>query len=399
MSDIYLDGAANTPLDPQVYEAMKPYLKEDFVGNANSTHDYGMKASMAIEDSRLKIADIMKVRPSQVIFNSGATEGNNTAIKSLVLHYLATKEGAPHIICGATEHSSVLNACKQMESIGCSVSYIPPDKDGHISEQEIYNKIKENTILICLMSVNNELGTENSVTAVTEFARGHNIYTLIDCTQCVSYGGKDIRLGEKYPSADMMTFSAHKIYGPLGVGALIVTNENAQKIIENFPLLSGGAQEHGARGGTSNVPGIVGMAKAIELMFNNPLGMFYDQLYRHLIRRINEESLPIILNAHPDHRNILSLNISKIDKTESAATDLTMLGVACSSGSACDANHDETAGDFNPSHVLKAIDLSDEDVKGTIRVSFTKYTTLEDIDNFIDILKGLKATGEVYGSD
>lgn len=386
MKDIYLDGAANTPLDHRVFAAMKPYLSENFCGNASATHDYGMKASMAVEDSRQKISDIVGVKSEGIIFTSGATESNNTAIKSLVFAQFAKGNHHPHIVCGGTEHSSVLNTCKEMELIGCEVSYIAPNKKGCVPIKDVCLAVKENTILICFMSVNNELGTVNRVKEVTEFARKHHVSTLIDCTQCVGYGGEYMKLGKIYPLADMMTFSAHKIYGPLGVGCLIINNDDCLKTIRDFPLLTGGSQEHGARGGTYNVPGIVGMAAAIELMAETPLSKYFEHLYNYMVKKITDLRLPIIVNAEPTHKNIVSLNISAVSHSNSAATTLTMLGVACSSGSACDAKHDETSGDFNPSHVLTGIGLSEDVIRGTIRVSFTKYTTEKDIDEFVDIL-------------
>ncbi len=265
-----------------------------------------------------------------------------------------------------------------------------PDDQGRVTDQDIKKATRKSTFLICAMSVNNELGTANPVNEITAFARKRHIFTLVDCTQCISYGGEYMKLGKLYPFADMMTFSSHKIYGPEGVGCLIVNNEDCLKKIRAFPLLSGGSQEHGARGGTYNVPGIIGMAKAVELMSQTSMKKHYEKLCKYLTDKIYYYDLPVILNVFPDHENIVSLDLSLMLHADSAASVLTMSGIACSSGSACDAEHDETAGDFNPSHVLTGIDLTEEAIRGTIRVSFTKYTKKKDIDKFINILNNIR---------
>jgi len=396
MKEVFLDAASNTAMDKKVLKAMKPYLSKKFVGNSRSIHSFGIKAEMAMEDSRIKIADIMGVEVGNVIFTSGATESNNMVIKGLAYKELTSgkpiEEQRRHIICGATEHDSVINACKQLEKIGFRVTYVKPSHmTGRIRGGDILSVLTKDTLLVCIMSINNELGVLNYVNAITTLTAARHIYSLVDCTQYVSYGGEYVELGKQFPHASFMTFSGHKIYGPTGTGCLVATEDNL-KALEGAGLIVGGAQEFGLRGGTSNTAGIVGLATAVELIHQqgDTLAKYYEELYKYLrIKLVRRFENAVVINTVPDHKNIVSLNCSGEfypGDVDSLASMLAAYGIAVSAGSACDSEHDETQGDFNPSHVLVALGLSEFEIRTTIRVSFSKHTTTRDIDFFVEKL-------------
>lgn len=378
---VYLDGAANTPISKTVVDAMKPFLKPGYVGNSKSVHSYGIIADRAIEETRESIAAILGTDVKETLFTSGATEGNNWAIKMTVLPFLTS--GQPvHIICGALEHDSVLNSCKQMESFGCHVDYVLPKYGARYTAKDIKPYIRSETKLICITAVNNELGIRNDAESIIKEAQRHKIKTLIDCTQLVGYGGKSLRIGELFKKATFMTFSAHKIYGPTGVGCFICRDPDI------LPLICAGSQEFGKRGGTSNTAGIVGMGAAIkELSEIGDLGDQYSKLYSYLMSSLKLELPEIKCNVRPDHSNIISLNCSAYCSYEKLATILAWDGFAVSGGSACTEEVDETKGGFNGSHVLLGIGLSEPEIRNTIRVSFIKTTTTKDIDMLVNELK------------
>lgn len=392
----FLDAASNTSLDKRVLKAMEPYLSEKFVGNSRSIHDFGIKASEVIEESREKMGLIFGVPSANIIFTSGATEGNNMVIKGLAYSQLASKlkkkDQKRHIICCATEHDSVINPCKQLEKIGFKVSYIKPHADGRIYLKDIKLAIKSDTLLICVMAINNELGVENETSEITTYARERGIPTLVDCTQLVSYGKSSLWLRYNYQSATFFTFSGHKIYGPAGTGCLVANGDYALQLLKGNGLIVGGAQELGLRGGTSNVAGIVGLGKAIELMEAEDYSSYFEDLYEYLISELKANFQDKWhLNAEPDHKNIISINFEDyFDLTDSLASDLAIRGIGVSAASACDSEHDETAGAFNPSHVLAALGLSEKAIRNTIRVSFCKYSTRKDVDCLIEQLKEIK---------
>lgn len=382
MKDIYLDGASNTPIDKDVLRAMKPFLSPKFVGNSNSPHSFGIKADQAIYEARKTIADCLKVEVNDVFFTSGATESNNWAIKSVVFEDFLDSGNKKHIICSSTEHDSVLNCCKQVEKLGVEVTYVNPPKDtGKITLDEILPFIREDTGLICVMAVNNETGVVNDIENITRKAAELGIKTLVDCTQLMSYGGEYMELGKKFHYANFFSFSSHKIYGPLGVGCLITQG------VKPTPLIIGGAQEQGVRGGTSNTAGIVGLGVAIKKMHKKDYSKFYESLRKYLQRELSDKIPGVYFNYWSGHANIISLNCSNVVKLDNLARELADYGIAVSAGSACDAEHDETQGDFHPSHVLKALGMTEKEIRNTIRISFTKYTTEKDIDRFIKILK------------
>lgn len=392
MKEIFLDAASNTAVDSVVFKAMKPYLKENFIGNSRSIHDFGVKASQVIEKHRNIMSSVLQVPTTNIVFTSGATEGNNTVIKALAYNELVKPESERrnHIICSKTEHDSVINPCKQLEKIGFKVDYIEPNSHGKIELESITEKVTNKTFLICVMSINNELGVENNIPLITRYAKRKNIFSLVDCTQTVSYGGRYMQLGRRYPDASFMTFSGHKIYGPEGTGCLIATGDNIN-VLKNSGLIVGGAQEYGIRGGTSNVAGIVGITTAAKIIHNtgNLLAFYYRDLYNYLLLSLrNNFQDKVRLNTKPDHKNIISLNFGKyIGDTDSLAADLANEGIGVSASSACDSQHDEFNGDFNPSHVLSSLKLTEHEIRTTIRVSFNKKTTCRDIDMLIKAIK------------
>lgn len=372
MKEVYLDGASNTPLDKKVFKKMKPYLSNKFMGNSLSIHDFGIRASMAVEKARSQVAQATKAKTQEVFFTSGATEGNNWVIKSVAMQQLSNGMKRPKVICAATEHSSVLNACLDLRQLGFEVVIVPPVK-GKITLKQVKSLIDTKTCLVCVMAVNNETGVANEVEAIANLVKKKRAISLIDCTQMMSYGGNYIELCSLFPHGDCFTFSAHKFYGPMGVGAAII-----RKDIKIWPLLRGGAQENGQRGGTSNVAGIVGLGEAIEQLHQSCYKKHYCMLAQYFMTKLGTKG---VLNVVPDHCNILSVNFTPSVHLNNLAAILATYGVAVSAGSACDTVHDDIEG-FNPSHVLTAMGLKEDEIRNTVRISFTKYTTFKDIDIF-----------------
>ena len=384
--NVYLDGAANTPLDRKVYKAMKPYLKHSFVGNSAAIHNHGIKAYRKLEECRKVIADCLKVDKSGVYFTSGATESNNWVINSLAFNEMKKPNGKKHIIVSAIEHKSVLSVCKRLESFGFKISYVYPHQTGgYITVESVEKLLTKDTLLVCVMGTNNETGSVSHIESIAQKAHEYGALMLSDCTQHLSVGGNFIKLGERNPSVDYFTFSSHKIYGPTGVGCLIVQNDSPI-----FPLLLGGSQEKGIRAGTSNLAGIVGMAKAVELLCRDSHADHYYKLYCHLFNKLYKLGISDLFktNGEPSRYNIISLNCTKyINCKDQLASRLAAYGISVSAGSACDADNNETdEGVFNPSHVLVALGLPENEIRNTIRISFTKYSTCSDIDHLIKAL-------------
>lgn len=386
MKSVYLDNAANTMIDNRVLSAMKPYLK-NFVGNSSASHDFGVKASQAILKSRTSIAQILGYKYNEIFFTSSATEANNTIIKSLALHEIFQNKAHKrmHIVVSAIEHSSIIQTCKEIEKWGFEITYVQPDQKGVIRPSYIKKVLRKDTLLVCVMGINNEIGSYNNIDAIGKLAQQNFSYMMADCTQLIgTYLGNNRTLfGIKYKSVDFVTFSAHKLYGPIGVGVMIIRSYD---ILD--PLLNGGSQEFGMRGGTSNTAGIVGTAKSIELINSESSYQHYNDLYNYLIQQLDKYNIKYRINGIPVGKNIISLTMFELI-SDKLADDYACHNIAVSAGSACDNTHDETKGDFNPSHVLKSLDMCDPQIKKTIRISFSKYTTKKDINAFI------KATLEI----
>ena len=397
---IYLDYASTTPLDPRVFAAMKPYFQEKF-GNPMSLHLFGREASEAVEKARKQVADFFGCEPSEIIFTSGATESNNLAIKGVTIGYaspLKKNKLKPHIITTQFEHSCVLNACKKLEEQGMAeITYLPVGKEGVINIKEVQRAIKKNTILVSVMYVNNEIGTVQPIKEIgklitkinenrgTKPARNASrseaggIIFHTDAVQAINYlDCKVDNLG-----TDLLTASAHKIYGPKGIGCLYVRKNTPIRRIQD-----GGGHEAGLRAGTLNVPGIVGLGAALELADKERKKNYkiVEKLRDHLISRIMKEIKGAKLNGSKIKRIPNNANFTFKDaEGEGMLLGLDMQGIAVSTGSAC------SAGDLRPSHVLMAIGLSEEESHGSLRVTLGKHTTKQEVDYFINALKEVVA--------
>ncbi len=370
MKDIYLDYAATTPTDPVVMEAMKPFFFERF-GNASSPHSFGRRAHSAIEDSRKILADFIGAKPSEIVFTSGATESNNQAILTLALA-LFTK--GRHVIVGSIEHSSVYEPAKRLSKLGFEVSFVDPDPYGIMDPKAFKNLMREDTILVILHHANNEIGVIEPVEEIGAITRERGICFLVDATQTVGHIPVDVQK----ISCDLLSLSAHKFYGPSGIGALYV-----REGLTIEPRLYGGDQESSRRAGTHNLPGIVGLGKAIELCAHHMDHETKNQisLRDHIIQYVLENIKDARLNGHRSQRlpNNAHFCFEGINGEELVVA-LDMAGIAVSQGSAC------TRGILEVSHVLKAIGLSSELALGSLRISLGRWTKQEDVDYFLQQL-------------
>ncbi len=370
MKRIYMDHSATTPVHPAVLEAMLPYFTKNF-GNASSVHSFGRDAKNAIESAREKIADFIGAQPNEIIFTSGGTESDNFAIEGVAFEN--SKKGN-HIITSVIEHHAVLNTCKHLESHGFQVSYVSVDEHGIVDLDHLKSLIRDETILITIMHVNNEIGTIEPISEISAIARENGIIFHTDAVQSV---GK-IPVNVNDLGVDLMTISAHKIYGPKGVGALYI-----RKGTKIEPLIRGGHHERNRRAGTENVPGIVGFGKAVEVasadMEQESKRMW--ELTEKLKDGLCEKIEYVYENSHPTRRvpNIINLSFDYVEG-ESIILNLDIKGVAASTGSAC------TSGSLEPSHVLTALGLCASTAQGAVRFSLGRDNTLEDVDYIIDIM-------------
>jgi cysteine desulfurase len=364
---IYLDSQATTPLDPRVLEEMLPYFTERF-GNASSIdHFYGSEASEAVENARKKIARCINAKPEDIIFTSGATESNNIAILGLVEKHA---DKGDHIITCVTEHKSVLGVCKHLEKMGKRVTYVPVDKFGVIDLKKLEEAICDKTILISVMTANNEIGTIAPIIEIGEIAKKYGVLFHTDAAQAAGHIPVDV---EKF-KVDLMSISAHKMYGPKGVGALYVrhTNLNAKP----SPIIYGGGHEQGIRSGTLNVPGIVGFGKAFEIAVKEMIEekKRFDRWRECMWEFFNEKGSPVELNGHPEKRLSHNLNVSFEGVENKALIRAVSSKLAISSGSAC------TTLNVEPSHVILALGFGPERAHTSIRISFTRFNTEEEIE-------------------
>jgi cysteine desulfurase len=384
MKKVYLDYAATTPTDPEVLKAMEPYFFDKF-GNASSIHTFGQEAKKAIEDAREKTAVFLGAKPEEIIFTSGGTESDNTAIEGVA--YALEKKGN-HIISTAIEHHAVSEPCKFLEKKGLRVTFVGVDKYGLVSPDDIKRAITDKTILISVMHANNEIGTIQPIAEIGSIAREAGVYFHTDAVQTVGH----IPVNVNELNVDLLSLSAHKFYGPKGVGALYV-----RKGTRLEPFLHGGDQERGRRASTHNTPGIVGLGEAIELC---GLKMAQEASFQAKLRDriINElaASIPeIYLNGHPIKRLPNNVNFSiKYIEGESILLNLDMLGIAASTGSAC------TSTSLEPSHVLLAIGLAHELAHGSLRLSLGRWTKEDDIDYLLEhlpaVAQKLRAMSPLY---
>jgi cysteine desulfurase len=367
---IYLDNNATTPMDPRVLEAMLPYFTEHFGNAASRNHPFGWEAEEAVDYAREQVAKLVGADPKEIIFTSGATESDNLAIKGVFEMY-ASKGN--HIITCVTEHKAVLDTCKHIEKLGGEVTYLPVQADGLLDLKQLEAAIKPTTILIAIMYANNEIGVIQPVKEISTIAKKHGILFFTDATQAV---GK-IPVDVQKDGIDIMAFSAHKMYGPKGVGALYVRRKNPR--VKVTAQMDGGGHERGMRSGTLNVPGIVGFGKACEIC---RLDMESDTKRIKALRDKLENALLQIeesyLNGNKEHRLPHVCNISfKYVEGEGLMMGFNK-NIAVSSGSAC------TSASLEPSYVLKALGLGDDLAHSSLRFGLSRFTTEEQIDYTIE---------------
>jgi len=371
MRSVYMDHSATTPVKPEVVQAMLPYFTEIY-GNASSVHAFGREARKGVMSARQTIADFIGAHADELYFTAGGTESDNWAIRGVAY---ANKAKGNHIITTTIEHHAVLHVCEMLEKEGFEVTYLKTDADGLISLKDLEAAIRPNTTLISIMAVNNEIGTIQPIEEIGHIAKKHGVLFHTDAVQAL---GK-IELDVNKQNIDLMSFSAHKLYGPKGIGALYV-----RKSVRIKNLMDGGAQEKKRRPGTENVPGIIGFGKAVELAAEG-----FEESNARLIRLRDkmiagiEATIPYIrLNGHRTKRHPGNVNFCfEFIEGESLLLSLDLVGVAASSGSAC------TSGSLDPSHVLMAIGLTHEIAHGSLRLSLGEFTTDEDVDYVIEQLK------------
>lgn len=369
---IYLDNNATTPLDPRVLEAMMPYLTEVFGNAASRNHPFGWAAEEAVDYARDQIAGLINCDPKEIIFTSGATESDNLAIKGIFEMY---SQKGNHIITATTEHKAVLDTCKHIEKIGGKVTYLPVNSEGLISLDELEAAMTPQTILVTIMYGNNETGTIQPIREIAAIAHKHGALFMTDGTQAVGKIPVDVQAD----GIDLMAFTAHKMYGPKGVGALYVRRKNPR--VKVTAQMDGGGHERGMRSGTLNVPGIVGLGKACELAKQEMaadaqrLSTMRDRLEKELLTL--EESY---VNGSVEHRLPHVANIS-FKYVEGEGLMMGVKDLAVSSGSAC------TSASLEPSYVLKALGLSDDLAHSSLRFGLSRFTTDEQIDYAINHVK------------
>lgn len=371
--DIYLDNSATTKLDEEVLNAMMPYLKESY-GNPSSAYRIGRENKTIVEHARKQVADVLNANDDEIYFTSGGSEADNMAIKGVAF---ANQDKGKHIITSKIEHPAVLETCKELERHGFEITYISVNKDGTIDLEELENSIQDDTILISIMFANNEIGTIEPIKEIGDIAKKHNILFHTDSVQAIG----NIKIDVKELGIDLLSLSAHKFYGPKGVGALYV------KEGVNFrKYLNGGHQERNKRAGTENVAGIVGLGKAILLAYEDleEKNKYLIKLRQYLINEINRTIVDSKINGSLTNRLPGNINISfKGVEADNILTELDKRGIFISTGSAC------TTGSVESSHVLKAIGLSDIEAHSTIRISLGKYNTKEEIDYVVKELKNI----------
>lgn len=363
MKSIYMDYAATTPVDPRVKQAMEPYWTDHF-GNSSSGHTIGQDAARVIESARQNIADMLNAGPEEIVFTGSGSEADNMAIKGICYNM---KDKGNHIITTNIEHSAVLKTCEFMKTQGFEVTFVPVAENGIVQLEDIKKAIKPETIFISVMHANNEIGTIQPVREIGLLAKENNILFHTDAVQTFGHIPIDVR----NMNIDALAISAHKLYGPKGVGVLYLRNS-----VPVIPLIHGGGHENGRRSSTQNTPGIVGLAKAAEIAqqeMQNERKRLVE--YRNkLWQLIKEQIKGVHMNGDPDERlpNNLNISIEKVEG-ESLLMNLDMEGVAVSSGSAC------SSGSGEPSHVLSALNLSDNLLRGSLRITIGRFTSEEEI--------------------
>jgi len=367
---IYLDNNATTRVDPRVLQAMLPWFSEQYGNAASRHHVLGRQADAAVEQSRVEVATLLGASPREIVFTSGATESNNLALKGAALAY---RQYGQHLITAATEHPAVLDPLRRLEREGFELTVLPVDRFGRVTVEQVEAALTPRTILVSLMAANHEIGTLHPLAAIGALCKQRGVLFHTDAVQAV---GK-IPIDVESLNVDLLSLSAHKLYGPKGVGALYVRRRNPT--VRLTPLLDGGGQERGLRSGTLNVPGIVGLGVACrlcreELSAEAPrLKGLRDRLLHGLITELEG----VTLNGHPEERLPGNLNVS-FDWVRGEGLLMGLRGVAASSGSAC------TSADPSPSHVLRAIGVPEELARASLRFGVGRFNTGEQIDSAIE---------------
>ena len=371
IAPIYLDYSSTTPVDPRVVDALLPFLREDFGNPASRSHAYGWKAEDAVETARQQVADLVGCDPKELVWTSGATESINLAIKGAAHFY---KDKGRHVITVKTEHKATLDTCRELEREGFEVTYLEVQADGLIDFAAFEAAVRPDTILVSVMFVNNEIGVIQDIPKIGEFCRAHGIILHVDSAQAT---GK-VQIDLQSLKVDLMSFSAHKTYGPKGIGALFVRRKPRIRL---EPLIHGGGHERGMRSGTLPTHQIVGMGAAFALARaemateNERIRMLRDRLWKGL-----SEIEAVYLNGDLEARVPHNLNVS-FNYVEGESLLMAIKDIAVSSGSAC------TSASLEPSYVLRALGRSDELAHSSIRFSIGRYTTEADVDFTISLLK------------
>lgn len=367
---IYLDNNATTRIDDEVFEAMLPYLKESY-GNASSIqHKLGREANQAIEEARKKIASYLGVSPKEIYFTSGATEAINWVLRGIFARYQSIGK---HIITAKTEHKAVLSTLEILAKQGAEITFLQVDSNGNISLDELESQIRKDTILISLMAANNETGVIHPITEIGNLAKKHNILFFSDTTQLI--GKESIELNKS--NIDICCFSAHKMHGPKGVGGIFIRRKS--RPIQLEPLITGGKQENGMRGGTYNTASIVGIGKAFSIASSHEteqLLSLRNYFEEKIIQTI--ENCSVHAKAVPRLGNTSNIHFKHVKSSELMSA---LTNIAISSGSAC------VSGDRDPSHVLTAMGIASDDALCSVRFSFSKYTTKEELDTAIQSIE------------
>ncbi len=367
---VYMDYQATTPVDPRVLESMLPYFTEKFGNPASRQHGFGWEAEHAVDRARSRIAENLHAEPREIIFTSGATESNNLAIKGIAE---ALKRKGNHIITVQTEHKSVLDVCKKLERNGFDVTYLPVDESGLVDLSHLTAAMTPKTLLVTVMMANNEIGTVQDIPAIGRVCHERNILFHTDATQAV---GK-IQVDVRDLQCDLVSFSGHKIYGPKGTGVLYV--RSGQPKIHLTAQMDGGGHERNLRSGTLNVPGIVGIARALEIAAAEMasesvrLGTLRDKMWNTFRDRLDE----VYLNGHPQNRLPNNLNVSFLH-VEDNVLMMNIKDIAVSTGSAC------TTASPEPSHVLHALKVGAAREQSALRFGLGRFTTAEEVDYVID---------------
>ena len=373
MPDIYLDYNATAPIHPEVLEAMRPYLTEKF-GNPSSLHSFGREAKVAVEDAREKVAKLINAHPSEIYFTSCGSESDNWAIKGILW---ANKNKGNHIIISKIEHQAVLETCKFLEENGYSVTYLDVDKFGMVNSDDLRKAIRKDTVIISIMHANNEVGTIQPIEELAKVAKEHNVIFHTDAVQSVGKIPVDVqKLG-----VDLLSISGHKLYAPKGMGVLFI--KRGTKISS---LMQGGKQERDRRAGTENVASIVGLGKACEIALKD-LDEYQEKMKKlseTFLKKILQTIPEVYLNGHPTLRvpNTVNLSFNGCDG-ESIILGLDLQAVAVSSGSAC------SIGSLEPSHVLMAMGVPKHLTLGSVRFSFGRFNSMEDVEYVTEILPGI----------